>query len=89
MIAAKKGASIKSLTILDRWLNGHEFLTEAGYTIADISVFAYVSRAGEAGMALTGYPAVSTWVDRVKTQENFLDSVYPYSIDSHSGAELP
>jgi glutathione S-transferase len=89
MVAAKKGTSLKTLRILEGWLTGREFLTDAGYTVADISVFAYVSRAGEAGMALTEYPAILNWIARVKAQENFLDSVYPYSIDSHSGAELP
>jgi glutathione S-transferase len=89
MVAAKKGTSLKTLRILEGWLTGREFLTDAGYTVADISLFAYVSRAGEAGMVLTEYPAILNWIARVKAQENFLDSVYPYSIDSHSGAELP
>jgi glutathione S-transferase len=89
MIEAKTAASHKALSILERWLDGREFLTDAGYTIADISVFAYASRADEAGIPLRTYPAVDAWVSRVRAQENFLDSVYPYSIDPNSGGELP
>jgi glutathione S-transferase len=89
MIAAKRATSLKTLAILDRWLAGREFLTDSGYTIADISVFAYVSRADEAGIALGEVSEVSGWVSRVRTQAHFLDTVYSYSMDLRSGAELP
>jgi glutathione S-transferase len=89
MIEAKTAASHKALSILERWLDGREFLTDAGYTIADISVFAYTSRADEAMIALRQYPAVESWVSRVRAQERFLDAVHPYSIDPNSGRELP
>lgn len=89
MIAAKRSAGLKTLGILDRWLSGREYLTDAGYTIADISVFAYTSRADEAGLSLPGFPAVCAWISRVRGQEGFLDTVYPYSVDPNSGAELP
>jgi glutathione S-transferase len=89
MIDAKAAASRKALSILERWLNRREFLTDAGYTIADMSVFAYTSRADEAMIPLRGYPAVEDWVSRVRGQEHFLDAVYPYSVDPNSGRELP
>ena len=89
MIEVKTAASLKALTILERWLQGREFLTDAGYTVADIAVFAYVSRADEAGIPLRRYPAVDAWVSRVKAQAHFLDAVHPYAVDPHSGRELP
>jgi glutathione S-transferase len=89
MIAAKQAASLKSLNILERWLLGRSFLTDAGYTIADMSVFAYISRAGEAGIDLTAFPAVTAWIERVRSQPRFLEAVYPYSIDPQSSKELP
>ena len=64
-------------------------MTDAGYTIADISVFAYAGRAGEADIPLTAYPAVADWISRVRGQEHFLDTVHPYSMDPSSGNELP
>ena len=59
------------------------------HTLADISVFAYTSRADEAAIPLRRYPAVDAWVSRVKAQERFLEAVHPYSIDPNSGGELP
>jgi len=89
MIAAKRAASLKTLAILERSLTGNEFLTPPGYTVADISVFAYVSRAAEAGIPLASYPSVAAWVTRVRAQDHFLDTVHPYSIDPYSVNELP
>jgi glutathione S-transferase len=89
MIASKQALSHKTLDILERWLRGRSFLTDAGYTIADMSVFAYVSRAGEAGIELDALPAVSVWLERVRSQPNFLETVHPYSIDPQSSQELP
>lgn len=88
-VEGKRAASLKALRILDRWLTGRDFLTDAGYTIADMSVFAYVSRAGEAGVALEDFPAVQAWVQRVRRQPGFLEQTWPYSIDPDSGRELP
>ena len=89
MIATKQAVSRKTLRILESWLAHRPFLSEPGYTIADMSVFAYVSRADEAGLPLADYAAVSSWVTRVRAQDGFLDTVYPYSIDPSSGSELP
>ncbi len=88
-ITMRSSVSRRSLAILDNWLRQRSFLTEAGYTIADMSVFAYVSRADEAGIALAEYPAVAAWVDRVRSQERFLATVHPNSMDPSSGSELP
>jgi len=89
MIASKQAVSHRALDILERWLQGRSFLTDAGYTIADMSLFAYISRAGEAGIDLTAYPAVTAWIERVRSQPNFLEAVYPYSMDPQSSNELP
>ncbi|MEO6964486.1 MAG: glutathione S-transferase family protein [Acidobacteriaceae bacterium] len=88
-VAAKRRSSLKTLAILEKWLTGREFLTPFGYTIADISVFAYVSRANEAGIPLESYPAVASWVARIRDQDNFLDTIHPYAIDPHSVDDLP
>lgn len=89
MIEAKQAVSRRTLDILQRWLQGRSFLTDAGYTIADMSLFAYISRAGEAGIDLTAYPAVTAWIERVRSQPNFLEAVHPYSMDPDSSKELP
>lgn len=89
LLAAKRAVSAKTLAILDQWLDGREFLTDAGYTIADMCVFAYVSRSDEAGLPLADRPNVAAWVARVRAQPGFLAEVHPYSIDPASTAELP
>jgi glutathione S-transferase len=89
MIAAKQAISHKTLDILNRWMNGRSFLVDTGYSIADMSVFAYVSRADEAGLDVTAYPEVNRWLERVRSQPNYLDTVHPYSIDPLSTQELP
>jgi glutathione S-transferase len=89
VIAGKRAISMRTLNILERWLADKAFLVESAYSIADISVFAYVSLAGDAGLPLQDYPAVFDWAQRVRSQPRFLDISYPYSIDEHSVNELP
>jgi glutathione S-transferase len=79
----------RALAILDRELAARPFIAGGTYTIADMSLFAYVHRADEAGLALSGYPGVADWIERVRAQPGFLGTVYPYSIDPFSGGELP
>jgi glutathione S-transferase len=88
LLAAKRSLSEKTLRLLDRWLIDRDFLVEGAYTIADMSVFAYVSRADEAGLPLEAHPALARWVARVRAQPGFLETVHPYSIDPHSALEL-
>ena len=88
LVASKRALSEKTLRLLEGWLGDRDFLVDSGYTIADMSVFAYVSRADEAGVSLGAYPAVARWVARVRAQRGFLDEVFPYSIDPHSSSEL-
>lgn len=88
MIAGRRATSVKTLEILERRLGQHPFLVDAGYTVADMSLFAYVSRAHEAEIPLQPYPGVRAWIARVRAQPGFLDEVHPYSVDPHSGGEL-
>jgi len=89
MVESKRDASLKALRILDRELKARPFIAGDKYTIADISMFAYSSRAHEANLPLGDYTNVGAWIDRVRAQAGFLDTMYPYSIDPHSGRELP
>jgi glutathione S-transferase len=65
------------------------FLAGEDYTIADMAVFAYASRAEEAEVPLAPFPAVRAWVARIEAQPGFLHEMHPYSIDPHSVKELP
>ena len=88
-IDGKRSVSIKTLNILDRWLESREFLTDGGYTIADMAVYAYTAFAGEAGLRLEDFPHLALWIDRVRKQPGFLAEIHYYSEDPHSGRELP
>lgn len=88
MLASKREASVKVLTILNRRLSDSSFLTGHGYTIADMSVFAYVHLCEDAGISLAAYSGVQRWIDAVRKQPGFLHDVYPYSVDEFSTREL-
>ena len=54
-----------ALSVMERRLAGHDWLTDAGPTIADLALFAYTHVADEGGFSLDAYPGVAAWVERV------------------------
>jgi glutathione S-transferase len=89
LVEAKRHAGARTLEILERELSGRDFIAGERYTIADIALFAYGSRAAEAGFALDEYPAIRAWIARVEAQPGFLATMHPYASDPHSVRELP
>ena len=73
---------------LDREFTTRPFICGAQYTIADLSLYAYASRAAEADIPLQPYGHFRDWVARVEDQPGFVKQVHPYSIDPYSGNEL-
>ena len=88
LIEMKRAAGLKALSLLDAELATRDFIAGESYTIADIAVFAYASRAEEAGLSLQAFPHFRAWVARVEAQPGFLAEMHPYSIDPHSVGEL-
>jgi glutathione S-transferase len=89
MIEGKRAAARRTLDILERELATRPFLAGDIYTIADMAVFAYASRAEEAGLSLESYPHFRAWIARIEAQPGFLAIMHPYAIDQHSVKELP
>lgn len=89
ILSSKRDSSIKTLGILDKALAENQFLGGPEYTIADISVFAYVHKADEAKLPLHEYQNIQRWITDIHRQPGFLKTTFPYSIDPHSTAELP
>jgi glutathione S-transferase len=89
LVEAKRAAAQRTLAILERELTERSFLAGERYTIADIAVFAYGSRAGEAGFPLDDYPQLRAWIARVQAQPGHLAESHPYSIDPLSSRDLP
>lgn len=87
-IAAKRMAALRSLGILEDELSQRPFIAGDDYTIADMAIFAYGSRAEEAGLSLEMFPNFRAWIARVQMQEGFLATLYAYSMDPHSAREL-
>ena len=54
-----------ALGVMERRLAGHEWLTDHGPTIADVSLVAYTQVADEGGFDLARWPGVGAWVGRV------------------------
>jgi glutathione S-transferase len=89
LVESRRAAALKALRILDRELAQRAFVAGDAYTIADISLFAYASRAHEARLPLDAFSNVVAWIGRVESQPGFLATMYPYSVDPHSSGELP
>jgi glutathione S-transferase len=89
MIEAKRSAAVRSLGILENELSTRSFIAGDHYSIADMAMFAYASRAGEAVLSLEPYPNFRAWIARVEAQPGFLATMHPYAIDPHSARELP
>ena len=89
IVEAKRTAAQRSLGVLERELAARDFIAGAHYTVADIALFAYGSRAEEAGVPLAPFPQVRRWIARVQAQPGVLATMHPYSIDPHAGNELP
>ena len=89
LIEGKRAGAWRTLGILENELATRPFLAGDSYTIADMAVFAYASRAGEAGLSLDADPHFRAWIARVEAQPGFLATMHPYAIDPHSVNELP
>jgi glutathione S-transferase len=58
----------QALSVMEQHLRRAPFFPGNRYTIADIALYAYTHCAGDGGFELSDFPAVKTWVDRVRAQ---------------------
>jgi glutathione S-transferase len=82
----RRNGALEVLQALDNHLATRDFLVGAGYTIADIAVYGYTHRAGEAGLELEPYAGVRAWLERVEAQPGFMEDVAPYGANAVPGA---
>jgi len=73
------------LRVLDDHLREREFMVGGRYSVADISLYAYVSVAHEAGFDLSGYPEIRAWLERVESTERFMNDFETYPPNSQHG----
>ena len=67
-LAGWQAAGHRVIGAMEQHLEGREFLVGNGYTLADISLYAYTHVAPEGGISLDAYPAVRAWIARVAAQ---------------------
>lgn len=90
LVEAKRAAGRKALEILDAELARRPFIAGDAYTVADIAMFAYASRADEAdGLSLAPHAHLRGWIGRVAAQPGHLAEMHAYAIDPHSERDLP
>lgn len=68
LLAQKQRAGNQALAVMNEHLAGRQFFVSERYSIADIALYAYTHVAGEGGFDLSQYPAVVTWLQRVREQ---------------------
>jgi glutathione S-transferase len=57
-----------ALGVMEGHLKSRAWFVGESYSIADIVLYAYTHVADEGGFDLAGYPAIRTWLERVKSQ---------------------
>jgi glutathione S-transferase len=82
---ARRAAGAAVLEVLDGHLRTRRFLAGERYSIADISIYAYVHVADEAGFDWADYPAVREWVARVEATPGHINDLKPYPPNTRLG----
>jgi glutathione S-transferase len=72
-----------ALRVMNDWLERNEYLAGSRYSVADISLFAYLHVAHEAGLVVG--EAVRAWIDRVEGTQGYMNDLEPYPPNSYAG----
>lgn len=70
-LVEKHAKGHEALAVLERGLQGREFLAGDAYSLADIGLYAYTHVAPEGGFPLAAYPNVRAWIARIEAQPNW------------------
>ncbi|NWF33337.1 glutathione S-transferase family protein [Stenotrophomonas sp. SAM-B] len=69
--------SAQALAVMEEHLATSPWFSGRAYGIADIALFAYTDVAADGGVALSPYPAVQGWLQRVRGQPRFVPMPTP------------
>ena len=87
LVASRLRLGREALDVLATRLSTQMWLVAERATIADIAVFAYVSRAADIGLELAvSWPSVAAWAERVRALPRFLDDFIDYPPNATAGA---
>jgi glutathione S-transferase len=72
--------------VLDRHLDGRDWIVGERYSVADIALFGYAHVAHEAGIDTSSRSHMLAWCDRVRATPRFVDDLDPYPENARAGA---
>jgi glutathione S-transferase len=81
----RRAAGRAVLDVLEGHLEGREFMVGEGYSVADISLYAYIGVAHDAGFDPREHPAIRSWLHRVESTPRFMNDFEPYPPNSRAG----
>ena len=84
-VRARQATGAAVLQVLDDHLREQPYLVGGRYSIADISLYAYVHVADEAAFDLGDDPAVREWVARVEATPRYMNDLQPMPPNSQLG----
>jgi glutathione S-transferase len=64
--------SHRILTLIEAELQAHPFIIGTRPTVADVALYSYIASAPEGNVALTAYPQVSRWLERIEALPGFV-----------------
>ena len=67
-LPARREAGRHALAVMDAHLAERPFFVGGRYSIADVALYAYTHVAPEGGFELEPYPALRSWLERVRSQ---------------------
>jgi glutathione S-transferase len=62
----------KALRVMEQQLVRTPFLVGDSFSIADIALYAYTHVAHQGGFDLTQFPAIQSWLERIKQQPGYV-----------------
>ena len=66
----------QALEVMEKQLARQDFLVDAGYSVADIALYAYTHDAHRGGFDLASFPAIRAWLARVEATPGFVPHRY-------------
>ena len=71
-LPARQKGGYAALDVMERHLAGRRFFVGEAISIADIALYAYTHVADEGGLDLARYPAIRSWLGRVRAEPGYI-----------------
>jgi glutathione S-transferase len=69
---SKQEGGVKALSVMEAQLQETSYLVGEQLTTADVALYGYTHVANEGGFALSNYPAIQAWIDRVASHPRYI-----------------